>query len=427
MRDPLQPELILAGRVITGVGNEVLGPTAVEIVDGAIASLEPLDSLGRTRREGRRILDAGDSTLIPGLIDTHVHLTFTAGPNHGVVRKALEEAGDATLGLIALANAQAHLRGGVTTVRDVGGRGFVALEVRDTIARGVHPGPRILAAGPAITTRTGHLHYLRGVAEGAEAVRARAREILDRGADLVKICATGGIMTEESDPMACQYTAAELSEAVNEARRRGRDTAAHVLTREGVRRCLEAGVRSLEHCALQTEPGEYRFDPELARKIIEGGSVAGLTFAGISQARYREEVLGRHSVEDMGAWRGRMERRYVSERAMIDAGVPYVLHSDAGVRETPFGEFWLVLATAAYELKLDPVTAIRGATSAAASLLRLDDSIGSIRPGLRADLVVVNGNPAEDLRVLAEPRLVMRDGRVLATRGALMGPIGTQV
>lgn len=412
------PDLILADTLIDGTGAAPLRRAALLLHQGRIQQVLSQADLSRTQREGV-VLDLGAASVLPGLIDPHVHLTFNAGPNHEVVRRAITEESDARLVARAVANAQAHLAGGVTTVRDVGGRGFLTLAVRDAVRDGIVVGPRMRVSGPAITTPRGHLNYLGAIARNAEELRARAREVLDAGADFVKLCATGGIMTAESDPIAPHFTEAELREAVEEAEGRGTLVAAHVLSFAGLEPCVRAGVRSIEHCAWQDAPGEYRFRPEVAAEMREKGYFAGFTFAGIGQARYRAQVLGLPG-EDLGVWQQRLENRFASERQTIAAGVRYVLHSDAGVRGTPFGEFWLVLAAACYELDLPPLEAIRAVTATAAALLGWDAEVGSLQPGRRADLLVVDGNPAEEIAALRAPRLVLKDGHVVARDGALV-------
>jgi imidazolonepropionase-like amidohydrolase len=411
-----RPDLILAGRLIDGTGAEPREAQALVLREGRIAAVLPQHDLTRAHREGAEVLDLGPATVLPGLIDTHVHTTLSAGPNHAVVRRALEEESDVRLALRAAGNAQAHLAGGVTTVRDVGGRGFVTLAVRDAVREGLVPGPRMQVSGPAITTPTGHLNYFRCIARSREEMRQRSEEVLDAGADFIKLCATGGIMTAESDPMGSQYTVEELTAAVEVAERRNTLVAAHALSAEGVERCIRAGIRSIEHCLWQDEPGVFRFQPELAARMREHRIFAGLTFAGISQARYREAALGQPPQEDMGVWRARLEGRYAAEREMIAAGVRYVLHSDAGVRETPFGEFWLVLATACFELRLTPLEAIRATTASAAELMGLEAEVGTLEAGKRADLLAVEGNAGERIEALRSPLLVLRDGRVAAAQ-----------
>lgn len=409
----MQPSILLARVLIDGTGAAPRERQALVLEDGRIRQVLPQGDLTRTMRQDAVLTDLGDATVLPGLIDTHVHLTFNAAANHEIVRRAVTEESDARLALRALANARAHLASGVTTVRDVGGRGFVTLAVRDAVRDGLVSGPRMRVSGPAISTTRGHLNYLGAIANGEAELRQRATEVLDAGADFVKLCATGGIMTAESDPMGSQYTTEALRAAVEVAESRDTLVAAHVLASEGLVRCVEAGVRSIEHCLWQDEPGIFRFDPEVAARMRERGIFAGLTFAGISQARYREHALGRAPQEEMGVWRARLENRYAAEREMVASGVRYVLHSDAGVRETPFGDFWLVLATACFELRLSPLEAIRAATSSAAELMGLSDEVGTLGPGKRADLLVVDGNPAEQIEALATPRLVLMDGGVV--------------
>lgn len=413
------PDLILADNLIDGTGAPPRTRQALRLRDGRIAAIVPQSELSRTDLQGASVLDLGAATVLPGLIDTHVHLTFNAGTNHEIVRRAVSEESDARLALRALANAQAHLAGGVTTVRDVGGRGFVTLAVRDAIRDGLALGPRMQASGPAITTTGGHLNYLGAIADGDEALRQRSGEVLDAGADFIKLCATGGVMTAESDPMTCQYSTAALRGAVEVAEGRGTLVAAHVLAGPGVERCVAAGVRSLEHCLWQDAPGEFRFQPDVAAEMRAKGIFAGLTFAGIAQARYREHALGYQPAEDMGPWRARMEARYAAEREMIASGVRYVLHSDAGVRETPFGAFWLILAAACFELSLSPLEAIRATTSTPAALMGLEREVGTLEPGKRADILSVEGDPSESVDALAVPGVVILNGRLVARNGVL--------
>jgi imidazolonepropionase-like amidohydrolase len=420
----VRPDLILAGRLIDGTGAPPVERMALVLREGTIEAVVPQAHLSRSQWQGASVLDLEAATVLPGLIDTHAHLTFNAGPNHDVVRSAVVEESDGRLALRALANAQAHLAGGVTTIRDTGGRGFLTLAVRDAVCDGLVLGPRLQASGPAITTTRGHLNYLGAIANSAEEVRQWSRQVLDAGADFIKLCATGGIMTAESEPLGSQYTTEALREAVEEAESRGTLVAAHVLAAEALERCVRAGVRSIEHCLWQDEPGVFRFQPELAAEMREKQIVAGLTFAGVSQARYKELKLGADSGADMGVWQQRLVNRYAAEREMIAAGVRYVLHSDAGVRETPFGTFWLTLATAVFELEISPLQAITAATATPAALMGLDQEVGTLQPGRRADLLVIEGDPSEQIELLARPKKVLLNGALVAEDGNLVTATG---
>jgi imidazolonepropionase-like amidohydrolase len=417
---PPSPTVVLAGVLIDGTGAEPRLHQALLLQDGRITGVLPQAELTRTQTQDAVVLDAGDAAVLPGLIDTHVHVTLSADKNHELVRKQVTTENEARLALRGIANARAHLAGGVTTIRDVGGPGFVTLSVRDAIRDGLVLGPRMRASGPAISTTTGHLNFFGSIANSAAEMRARAAEVLDAGADLVKLCATGGIMTAESSPMGSQYTVEELRQAVKVAESRGTLVAAHVLASDGLRRCVEAGVRSIEHCLWQDEPGEFHFDQAVGAVMREKKIFAGLTFAAISQVRYWEHALGRRPAEDMGKWVTLLVNRYAAEREMIAAGVKYVLHSDAGVRETPFGTFWLIPATACFELALSPLEAIRAVTSSAAELMGLDQEIGTLAPGYRADLLIVKESPAEQIGALERPGTVLLNGRVVARDGVLL-------
>lgn len=424
MPAPQQPTLLLADRLIDGTGVPPQERVAVLLNDGRIEAVLSQSDLTRTGRQDRVALDLEGCTLLPGLIDSHVHTTFSAGPTHEDVCRQINEESDATLALRGLANAQAHLASGVTTIRDVGGRGWVTLALRDAIRSRLVSGPRMQAAGPAITTPAGHLHYLGAVGSSEAEVRRLAEEALERGADLVKICATGGIMTAGSDPLYCQYSEGELRSAVAVAESRSRIVAAHVLAKEALGRCVRSGVRSIEHCMFQIGPGAYEFDGELAEQMKRRRVIAGLTFAGLGRARYVEQVLGQPG-GDLGAWRGRMEGRYGTERALIDSGVGWVLHSDSGVRETPFGSFWLTVASASYELRITPVQAIRAVTATAADLLGIGEETGTVERGKAADLMAAKGDAGQDLRALAQPELVLLGGVVVARNGALVDSQGS--
>lgn len=423
---PLTPparQILLPEWLFCGTGAAPRERAALIAEGDRIIAVVDRDSLTAGQLSGASVEEFPGCALLPGLIDTHVHLMFPAEPTHEAGRRSVETESEPRLALRSLANAQAHLRGGVTTVRDVGGRGYVTLAVRDAIREGMAAGPRVQAAGPAITTPRGHLNYLGCIARNVDEMRARATEVLDAGADLVKLCATGGIMTAESDPMESQYTTEELRAAVEVAEARGTLVAAHVLASDGLLRCVEAGVRSIEHCLWQDTPGEFQFRPEVAAVMREKNIFAGLTFAGISQTRYLKEKRGIEPPGDWGVWIERLQKRYEADRELVASGVRFVLHSDAGVRETPFGAFWLIVATGAYELGLAPEEAIRAVTASAAELMGLEDQVGSLRPGLRADLLLVEGNPAADLDALARAQRVWQNGAAVVRDGVMSSAV----
>jgi imidazolonepropionase-like amidohydrolase len=392
-----------ADRLFDGTGTAALIRPVLRIEGERVASVG--QDGGPPEGPGARCHDFPGCTILPGLIDTHVHLVFCAADsNEAVVEQVGRESGEELLAR-ALANARAALRAGVTTVRDCGGKGRLVQEVRGLIARGAAEGPDVLSCGMPITTRTGHCHWLGLTADThAEAGRA-AERMLAEGADFLKVMATGGNMTPGSDPMRPQYEPATLRLVADVGRAAHRHTAAHVLSRSALPAAVAARVRTVEHCDWRVEEDRYEFDPDLARRILDQGMFVGLTMSGIARRSFLPQVLGNTT----GPVR-RLDARFACERRLVDSGVRYTLHSDAGVRWTPIDRFALGLRAAVVELRLTPAEALVAATATAAEAVGLGDR-GTLTPGRRADLLVVEGNPLTDLACLERVRAVMKAGR----------------
>ncbi|MBI1916653.1 MAG: amidohydrolase family protein [Planctomycetes bacterium] len=402
--------LCTADRLFDGTGTAALSHPVVRI------SGERVEAVGTGQfppvASGAQRFDFPGCTILPGLIDTHVHLVFSALHSHAAIIEQVTGETDAQLLQRALANARAALHAGVTTVRDCGGRGRVIQEVRDCIRRGDAEGADVLACGAPITTRTGHCHWLGLVADTPQEVRSAAERMLAEGADFLKVMATGGNMTPSSDPMRAQYDSQTLTAVADLGRRARRHTAAHVLSQAGLPAAIAARVRTIEHCDWRVEVDRHQFNPEAARRLIDQDQYIGLTMGGMT----RRAFLGRAVIDDSGPVR-RLDARFACERQMIEFGVPFTLHSDAGVRWTPIDRFALGLRAAVVELCLSPAEAIVAATRTAAEALGLDDR-GVLLPGRRADLLVVEGNPLRDPACLEDVRAVMKAGRWVSLGGA---------
>jgi imidazolonepropionase-like amidohydrolase len=395
--------LLTADRCFDGTGSAAVVRPVVRIAGGQI---QAIDRDGLPLRPGALPrLDFPGCTILPGLIDTHVHLVFSAAETNEAVIEQVNRESDAELLDRALANARAALRAGLTTVRDCGGRRRVTQEVRDLIRSGRAEGPDVLSCGVPITTRTGHCHWLGLTADTPAEVRAAAEQMLAEGADFLKVMATGGNMTPGSDPMRAQYDPETLGLIADLGRAAGRPTAAHVLSRSALPGVVAARVRTIEHCDWRVEEFSYEFDPGLGRRMIDQGQYVGLTMSGITRRAFLPEIASSTS----GPVR-RLDMRFACERQMIDFGVRYTLHSDAGVRLTPIDRFALGLRAAERELRLTPAEILVATTRTAAEALGLDDR-GTLTPGKRADLLVVEGNPLEDLACLERVRAVMKAGR----------------
>jgi imidazolonepropionase-like amidohydrolase len=393
---------ITADRLFDGTGAAVMLRPVVRIREGKIDGVEP-SLLNPATCSGARF-DFPGCTVLPGLIDTHVHLIMSALSTNEAIIEQVGRENDEQLVARALANAAAALRAGLTTVRDCGGRGRIVQQVRDRIRRGEAPGPDVLSCGAPITTTRGHCHWLGLIANTHDEVRAAAQRMLDEDADFLKVMATGGNMTASSDPMKAQYDDAALALIADMGRAAGKHAAAHVLSRTPLPGVVAARFRTIEHCDWRVEEFRYEFEPELARRIIDQDQYVGLTFSGLARRAFVPEI----NANPIGPVR-RLDSRFACERKMIDFGVPYTLHSDAGVRLTPIDKFAVGLRAAQVELKLTPSEILRAVTSTAARAIGLNDR-GVVAAGKRADLLVVEGNPLEDLSSLERVRAVFKAG-----------------
>jgi imidazolonepropionase-like amidohydrolase len=344
-------------------------------------------------------------TLLPGLIDTHVHLVFCAAATNEAVVEQVKRETEEELVARTLANARAALRAGLTTVRDCGGKGRVVQQVRDHIRRGDAEGPDILSCGMPITTRTGHCHWLGLLAYTSDEAAAAAERMLAEDADFLKVMATGGNMTPSSNPMRPQYDPVTLRRIADIGRAARRHTAAHVLSRSALPGVVAAEIRTIEHCDMRVEENRYEFDADLARRIRDQEQFVGLTMSGIARRAFLPDIAA-----DTSGPVKRLDMRFACERRLIDSGVRYALHSDAGVRQTPIDRFDLGLRSAVIELRLSPAEVLIAATATAAEAIGLTDR-GTLQSGQRADLLVVEGDPLTDLECLERVKAVMKAGR----------------
>jgi imidazolonepropionase-like amidohydrolase len=402
---------ILADAVIDGTGVPARPGTAVALAGGRIVAVrdhadvtpEPNDTVERV-----------SGTLLPGLIDAHVHLVFDHGPDHAATVDALQRSSLQELTLRAARNARACLSAGITTIRDCGDRGLVTLTLRNAIASGLMIGPRLLVSGPPITTTAGHTHWLGGTADSLDEIKKRVRSLCAAGVDWVKVMASGGNMTAGSNPRQPQYSEEELTALVQDAHRLQRPVSAHSLNAESNRRAVAAGVDTIEHCQWVRSDGSDGYDPALVQTMAERGSWVCLTLAGID----RELLPSVDDAETNAAKLEKLRTRHANIKRLIAAGVPVILASDAGVRYSRFEDLWQSLLAASLGLDLTPLDAIHRATALPAKALGFDD-LGVIAEGNRADLFLVDGDPSSDLSALSRVITVWKDGMEVAHRGRL--------
>ena len=376
------------------------------VADGAVLTRNQtiLASGPRARVEQQASRDAfraffPNGTVLPGLIDSHVHLAFDAS-EHPV--ESLSESNDETLFEAMASRARRLLDLGVTTVRDLGDRAGLAIKLRNAIASGILPGPRILSAGAPITSEGGHCWFLGGEVEGIDEIRDHVRRARFNGADLIKVMATGGRLTPGGPPpWMPQFSERELHEIVTEARRYALPVAAHVHGTESIRSAVAAGVDTLEHCRWMTETG-LDAPQAIVAEIVRKGIYICPTINSNWETLFAR--VGRSYGQDLLAI---MARHH-------EDGVLYIGGSDAGIPGIDVGDYSRGLMSYT-QIGLTEAEVIQAATVRAADALGMATQIGQIAPGLRADLLVVEGNPLRSLSALQSVLLVMIDGRLHIT------------
>jgi imidazolonepropionase-like amidohydrolase len=395
------------GVVTTYVGNVTVfdgrttrsGRGVLIADDGRIAWVGAHARAPRGARAARGVDGAG-RTLTPGLIDCHVHLQFDGLADFEAEARAITP----TMGALkAASNARRHLERGVTTVRDLGGLDGVSAQVGDAVEAGLLSGARIVAAGRALTVTGGHGHNiaLARQVDGPDAMRTAVREEIRAGARAIKVIATGGVLTPGIGATFAAYTPEELGAAVDEAHRWGRGVAAHAIGEEGILNAVRAGVDSVEHCNHVTA--------EIVREMKARGTFRSPTICAIRGILDHSDVVARYAVEKAAALE---EASRNSHGRAVRAGVRHVCGTDAGTPFNAHGNAALELVHMV-EWGMTSSAAMRAATANGAELLRLDD-VGTVEQGKVADLVLYEGNPADDIAAALRPLTVWKAGVSLA-------------
>lgn len=407
--------VILADQLIDGTGRPAIEDPVLILDGNYIQTITNRKEWDGQAPEGAEVTSFPGSTLLPGLIDGHVHLAFSAAETTADVLAEFMESDDMRLASMASENARRCLAGGVTTVRDCGGPGTMIQRLRDSINSGVTCGPRILASGMPITTTAGHCHFFGLRVDNSAEARKAVRQLVQDDADWIKVMATGGRMTRNSNIFRAQYTVEELTTIVTEARRLQRRVASHVLSVEGIRRSVEAGVDTLEHCNWQNQEGQPEYDELLLAEIERKGIHVSVTIVGFM----RDAYLAYRRDPEGSPLSPVLEQRYGLEGDMFRRGLNAFITSDAGVPQCHFDELYLSLAVAVEWLGLEPLTALQAVTSRAATALGIDDRLGTLEPGKLADVLVVDGDPLHDVMAIGKVNSVYKNGDLVAQRGAV--------
>jgi imidazolonepropionase-like amidohydrolase len=402
--------VLRAARLIDGTGAAVVQNGVVVVTDDRIVAAGREGSVQVPA--GARIIDLGDATLLPGFIDTHTHIVGRALADPGSDEAAVRDF-QGFGAILATANARATLMAGFTTIRVLGSSDFDDIALRQAIDQGYVPGPHIQAAGNSIGITGGHCDengfrpglfdgdYRNGIADGPDQIRAAVRYQAKYGADVIKTCATGGVLSEGDAVGVLQYSLEELTALVEEAHVLERRVAAHAHGAEGIKVAVRAGVNSIEH-------GSF-LDDEGARMMAERGTYLVPTMmagAAVERAAESGRLTGLRAEKARQAGAAMRNATRIARRA----GVPIALGTDAGVGAHGANgqEFGLMVEWGG----MTPMEAIVAGTSNAAKLLGWENRIGTLRAGLLADIVAVPGDPTRDVHVLERPLFVMKNGVV---------------
>jgi len=402
--------VLKAARMFDGKSGTLAAPGLVVVSEGKIAAVGAKAAIPA----GTEVIDFGDATLLPGFIDAHTHLTFMYSDDwkqnklDGLQKTIPEQTLDAT------ANARGTLMAGFTTVRDVGSHDYLDVGLRNAINHGVVPGPRMLVTVHALSATGGHCDFsqgyreglfgsesgpLVGVINGAEQARYAVRLDHKYGADMIKVCGTGGVLSQTDDVDTPQLTQEELNAIVDEAHALRRKTAAHAHGNEGAKRAILAGIDSIEH-------GSFLTDETLDLMKQRGTYLVPTLIAGDSLREQMNKGLYLPPAIAAKARAALASRSQMFQHALAK-GVKIGFGTDAGVYQHGRNaeEFHLMV-----DLGMKPVDALRSAALADAELLGLAEKIGTLDVGKLADVVAVPGNPVENIRQTEHVVFVMKDG-----------------
>jgi imidazolonepropionase-like amidohydrolase len=404
MRTILCPEWL-----IDGTGAAPLSQQAVILVDNKIESIVPANTLEMsTDDETYHIIKLPNMTLLPGLINHHVHLVL---PGDNTPFFTMNAESDATLALRAAHNIQKSLRAGVTTVRDCGGRSTIIIDTREAQKKDLIQGTRIVSCGWTLTITGGHTRNFGGECDGVEGVHTMVRRVISQGAEYVKVMASGG-GTPGSLPSHPSFTVEELRAIVELSHSMGKTVTAHCTCTAAIANAVEAGVDFIEHAMFTAPDTPQAYDPRVAERLAQSGIRVTPTLQV-----FRDLVDLLPPGAERANWKGRNEAHEWQVNQLIELGVPLLAGSDAGWRATDFNTFWKELDELVI-CGLTPVQAIHAATGAVSQAFGHDQQYGTIRAGLLADLLVVEGDASQNIRCLQSVRTVWQGGQLAETAPA---------
>ena len=405
-------KLLLTNHLLTCADETVVlqnEPMAVLIDGETICKTGPMELFfDQLQDETVEKIDLRNEYVMPGMIDAHLHLSFSATvqPLNELYDDTDEEI------LLRMVNAiQTELKSGVTTVRDSGARGMSILKLRDFIRNDVVVGADIISAGMPITTTGGHCNFCGLECDTKEEVQKAVRMLCKENVDYIKVMVSGGNMTPGSSATITQYNEETLRIVVEEAHAHGKKVSGHVHTVESIHNAIAAGFDTLEHCSFKLPDGGEKYDCDLVDKMIEKGTAIN---PAMGKAYILPAELAAPLPDKVAMWEAFQNSRFSTTAAMYQAGVPVIAGTDAGCKNTKFDEFYLTMNLLHEKVGLSKEDAILAATSRCARILGYDQTLGSIKAGKQADIIALESNPLEDLKNLQKVCFVMKRGKKVA-------------
>ena len=398
--------ILNASKVIACDGSNPINNGSVIIEGDQITKVPAQDKITEADRLGSREYNFSDGTIIPGFIEMHSHIHCSAHPTDAY--KHITTESNETFIIRGTQALRSALMSGVTTMRDLGSRNEVIFPLRNALAAGTIPGPRLLAAGTPITTTGGHCNSFGTEADTSQEVVQAVRNQFKLGADCIKMMSTGGGFTPGTNVRKPQYSADIIRDAVVDADRLGLKVSAHCHGTAGIKNCVDAGIHNLIHCSWMSEnPDElYDYIPELADRIADNNIYVDPTLA----LSHLNKIRGKKPSPASGM-ASNPERRFEILRDMWDRGIKFVTGMDSGMANANFDDFPYIPEVMVKEMKITPMEALVCATKTSAECLGLSDQIGTLQKGKSADILVVNGDPLVDITKLHDINTIIAQGK----------------
>ncbi len=392
--------ILKAARLIDTAAEAVQEQAAILLEGNTVRQLGTAETVHAPEGASVQEIDYGDATILPGLVDSHVHLN---GIGDGRAGDELVTLPDEVLTVQSAQNARRHLYSGVTTLRDCGAKNSTTFMLRQAVDLGITPSPRLILAGRPVAIIGGHLSYFGTTATGVDECRAAVRQLIKEGADFIKITATGG-STRTSHSLRPSFNVEELRAICDEAHRFGKHAAAHCASSQGMVNSLDAGIDTIIHGVHKDPDGADTYRPDITERIAEQGVFVNPTLGqGVARIRLLEDMedLTAEQQAELNAARQTSDARMDHFARMRDAGVVMAAGSDSAWSYYPMGDYQTDIEAHAMA-GMSNMEAIVSATRDAARSCCIDSLVGTLDPGMQADVLVVNGNPLDDLADLRQ-------------------------